>query len=42
MVEDDDISLEKLKQAEFDFVITDWNMTNMTGLELLKAIRDVT
>jgi two-component system chemotaxis response regulator CheY len=37
--EDGDVALEKLKEGSFDFVITDWNMPNMTGLELLKAIR---
>jgi two-component system chemotaxis response regulator CheY len=37
--EDGDVALEKLKEGSYDFVITDWNMPNMTGLELLKAIR---
>ncbi len=32
-------ALSKLKAGNFDFVITDWNMPNMTGIELLKAIR---
>jgi two-component system chemotaxis response regulator CheY len=39
MAEDGDVALEKLKQGKFDFVITDWNMPNMTGLDLLKNIR---
>ncbi len=37
--EDGQDGLNKLKEEEFDFVITDWNMPNMTGLELTKAIR---
>lgn len=32
-------ALEKLKNGSYDFVVTDWNMPNMTGYELLKAIR---
>lgn len=32
-------ALEKLEQESIDFVITDWNMPNMNGLELTKAIR---
>ena len=28
-----------LQQGEFDFLITDWNMPGMPGLELLKAVR---
>ncbi|SET11639.1 chemotaxis response regulator CheY [Thorsellia anophelis] len=32
-------ALNKLKTGEFDFVVTDWNMPNMDGLELLKTIR---
>jgi len=31
--------LRKLNAGNFDFVISDWNMPVMTGLELLQAIR---
>ena len=37
--EDGTVALEKIKSGSYDFVITDWNMPNMNGLELLKAIR---
>ncbi|MBI2413282.1 MAG: chemotaxis response regulator CheY [Deltaproteobacteria bacterium] len=37
--DDGSTALEKLKSAKFDFVVTDWNMPNMPGIELLKAIR---
>ncbi|MFG0266708.1 MAG: response regulator [Rhodopirellula sp. JB055] len=34
------IALEKFQQGnDFDLVLTDWNMPNMTGLELVNAIR---
>ena len=37
--EDGSIAFEKLKEADYDLLITDWNMPNMTGLDLLKEIR---
>lgn len=37
--EDGQVALHKLKNAQFEFVVTDWNMPNMTGIELLRAIR---
>jgi len=37
--EDGAIALEKLKKRNYDLVITDWNMPNMTGLELVQEIR---
>jgi two-component system chemotaxis response regulator CheY len=37
--EDGVIALQKLKAGDFDFVVSDWNMPNMTGIELLRAIR---
>ncbi|MDO8465586.1 MAG: chemotaxis response regulator CheY [Gallionella sp.] len=32
-------ALVKLRADPFDFVVSDWNMPNMTGIELLRAIR---
>ena len=32
-------ALKKLHAEAFDFVVSDWNMPNMTGIELLQAIR---
>jgi len=32
-------ALSKLKAGGFDFVISDWNMPNMDGLQLLQTIR---
>ena len=32
-------ALNKLRGEEFDFVVSDWNMPNMTGIDLLRAIR---
>ncbi len=32
-------TLTKLRSAEFDLVISDWNMEPMTGLQLLKEVR---
>jgi len=37
--EDGAVALQKLKKERFDFVVTDWNMPNMTGLQLIEAIR---
>ena len=37
--EDGVVALSRLKAEKFDFVVSDWNMPNMTGIELLKNIR---
>jgi two-component system chemotaxis response regulator CheY len=37
--EDGVAALAKLKGGAFEFVVSDWNMPNMTGIELLRAIR---
>ena len=37
--EDGAIALQKLKGGGFDFVVSDWNMPNMDGLQLLQAVR---
>ncbi|POT54767.1 chemotaxis protein CheY [Citrobacter amalonaticus] len=37
--EDGQDALAKLRESSFDFVISDWNMPNMDGLELLSEIR---
>jgi two-component system chemotaxis response regulator CheY len=32
-------ALNKLRGGDFQFVVSDWNMPNMTGIDLLRAIR---
>lgn len=32
-------ALVKLRSERFDFVVSDWNMPNMTGIDLLRNIR---
>ncbi|BBD79394.1 chemotaxis response regulator CheY [Aerosticca soli] len=37
--DDGNSALALLRNQPFDLVITDWNMPNMTGIDLLRAIR---
>lgn len=37
--DDGDAAVRKLESERIDFVISDWNMPNMSGLELLKWVR---
>jgi len=37
--EDGQVALAKLKSAAFDFVVSDINMPNMNGFQLLQSIR---
>lgn len=37
--EDGNAALALLRAQPIDLVVTDWNMPNMTGIELLRAIR---
>ena len=36
---DGSMALQKLRQAQFGLVISDWNMEPMTGIELLREVR---
>ncbi|MDI1361814.1 chemotaxis response regulator CheY [Methylotenera sp.] len=40
--EDGVVAVKKLQGGDFDFVVTDWNMPNMDGLQLLQFIRSDT
>jgi two-component system, chemotaxis family, chemotaxis protein CheY len=37
--EDGQHALSRLKNDKYQFVVSDWNMPNMTGIELLKNVR---
>lgn len=37
--ENGQVALRLLKSQKIDFIVSDWNMPTMSGLELLKAVR---
>ncbi len=37
--DDGKTALPMLQSGDFDFLVTDWNMPGMTGIDLLKAVR---
>ncbi|ADC71685.1 MULTISPECIES: chemotaxis response regulator CheY [unclassified Thioalkalivibrio] len=37
--DDGSTALPMLQNGDFDFLITDWNMPNMPGIDLLRAVR---
>ena len=37
--DDGSTALPMLKSGDFDFLVTDWNMPGMSGIELLKEVR---
>ncbi|MGG7054501.1 chemotaxis response regulator CheY [Nitrosomonas sp. ANs5] len=37
--EDGVVALKKLREGNFDFVVSDWNMPNMDGLTMLQNVR---
>jgi len=37
--DDGNTALSMLQNGHYDFLVTDWNMPGMTGIDLLKAVR---
>ncbi len=37
--EDGELALKELKTEDIGLIVSDWNMPNMTGLDLLKAVK---
>jgi two-component system, chemotaxis family, chemotaxis protein CheY len=37
--DDGNTALPMLQGGDFDFLVTDWNMPGMTGIDLLRAVR---
>jgi len=37
--DDGSTALSMLQNGHYDFLVTDWNMPGMTGIDLLKAVR---
>ncbi|WP_425517709.1 chemotaxis response regulator CheY [Oceanobacter mangrovi] len=37
--DDGSTALPMLQQGDFDFLVTDWNMPGMSGIDLLKKVR---
>ncbi len=37
--DDGNTALPMLRNGKFDFLVTDWNMPGMSGMELLQAVR---
>ena len=37
--DDGNTALPMLQKGDFDFLVTDWNMPGMTGIDLLRAVR---
>jgi len=38
--DDGNSAWERLNRGDIDFIVSDWNMPNMTGIELLRKVRN--